>query len=811
MIKRRYLVFLVLALILVFVLYRKWFSFDAFLAGDWNIFFPEALRDFLLGSIWNSWHTSLGGVDVFVWQYPYCFFESVFGYFNLASNVSDKLLILLPLAFFSLLFPFLLLRKIFRSEILAFIGAMYFSYSSYILAIHTEGHQDLSMAGVWGVLSLYLLMRMREEMRGRWAVLAGMMLAVAGYYDFRFAYIFFGVGVLYFLWEWWGMVRPHPSPLPEGEGGENPLRPSDTSPSRGGGGVLFRLFGVFALVFVGLNVFWVLPFGAAGAVSENGGMGRDLFGNDYFELEDAMYLSHPFWTGYGVEWFRDHAAPWWLSALGVLAWIGFWVGRKNRTVVFFTLLSVIGILLGKQVSEPWGNLYYFLYDHIPGFNAFREASKFYVLVALGYAVGIGALVERLLPSSNSQSITNNSQQRKARKREDDPHPNPLPEGQGDKGKDKNPLLSFLGISRIRVPLERGDSPHSVSLSRRARGMIRWLRYAAVAGIAGLALWNANLLVTGRIGTMFVPREIHEDYYRYREFINGQQEYFRVLSVPVPSKWMVYTNRHPKAGLVDLMRGPWEEFSLPAMDGHPEREERKELSPLEQGFSDRLLDVSAIRYVAVPRDDPDNADDFFGAYGDRDVFLAHLDALPYLRRIDAGTGSVVVYENVDARPHLYLTGEPETIRHEVPMREVTYEAVSPSEYRVEIPAKLLANPHPNSLLEGEGVLYLNFAESYHPGWKVRIGDFSWWDALRRPGYFLPDELHIGNGAGLNTFRLDRDSLVPGGDGAVRLTVFFRPQAYLYLGLGISGAVLAACLGYLGWDLARRRRRAGKGKE
>ena len=54
-------------------------------------------------------------------------------------------------------------------------------------------------------------------------------------------------------------------------------------------------------------------------------------------------------------------------------------------------------------------------------------------------------------------------------------------------------------------------------------------------------------------------------------------------------------------------------------------------------------------------------------------------------------------------------------------------------------------------------------------------------------------------------------MPGGDGAVRLTVFFRPQAYLYLGLGISGAVLAACLGYLGWDLARRRRRAGKGKE
>ena len=173
-------------------------------------------------------------------------------------------------------------------------------------------------------------------------------------------------------------------------------------------GGLLRLFGVFVVVFVGLNVFWILPFGAAGVVGlENAGMGRDLFGNDAFELDDAMYLSHPFWTGYGVKWFSDQATPWWLSILGVLAWVGFWVGRRNRPVVFFAIISVLGILLGKQVSEPWGNLYYFLYDHVPGFSAFREASKFYILVILGYAVGIGALVQGLLSKSNEQPTTDN--------------------------------------------------------------------------------------------------------------------------------------------------------------------------------------------------------------------------------------------------------------------------------------------------------------------------------------------------------------------------------------------------------------------
>lgn len=117
----------------------------------------------------------------------------------------------------------------------------------------------------------------------------------------------------------------------------------------------------------------------------------------------------------------------------------------------------------------------------------------------------------------------------------------------------------------------------------------------------------------------------------------------------------------------------------------------------------------------------------------------------------------------------------------------FRAVSPSEYRVEISAEVLS-----TLPESA---YLDFSEAYHPDWKVRVGNFSWWDALRRPGYFLPDAIHTENDAGLNAFRLDRSALIPDSDGVVRLTVFFRPQAHLYLGLWISGGVLVLCLAFL----------------
>jgi hypothetical protein len=39
--------------------------------------------------------------------------------------------------------------------------------------------------------------------------------------------------------------------------------------------------------------------------------------------------------------------------------------------------------------------------------------------------------------------------------------------------------------------------------------------------------------------------------------------------------------------------------------------------------------------------------------------------------------------------------------------------------------------------------------------------------------------------------------PNGSYNIRLTLYFKPQSYFYLGLIVSGVTLAGCLGYLGW--------------
>jgi hypothetical protein len=47
--------------------------------------------------------------------------------------------------------------------------------------------------------------------------------------------------------------------------------------------------------------------------------------------------------------------------------------------------------------------------------------------------------------------------------------------------------------------------------------------------------------------------------------------------------------------------------------------------------------------------------------------------------------------------------------------------------------------------------------------------------------------------------------PDGSIDIELTLYFKPQSYFYVGLIISGTTLVGCLGYLGWDLVRRRKR------
>lgn len=77
--------------------------------------------------------------------------------------------------------------------------------------------------------------------------------------------------------------------------------------------------------------------------------------------------------------------------------------RQARTIIYFSLLGLVGAFLAKGTNPPFGNIYVWLFNYVPGFTVFRDPTKFYLFIALSYAVllpyglnQIGSLVSEKL-------------------------------------------------------------------------------------------------------------------------------------------------------------------------------------------------------------------------------------------------------------------------------------------------------------------------------------------------------------------------------------------------------------------------------
>jgi len=311
--------------------------------------------------------------------------------------------------------------------------------------------------------------------------------------------------------------------------------------------------------------------------------------------------------------------------------------------------------------------------------------------------------------------------------------------------------------------------------------------------------NAKPLMFNKIGDLSTHRHIPRDYVVFKDFILNQSDYLRTLWLPTNSRWSIYTNNHPKVGLVSVIDSNWLEFNKNNNRiGFPE--EKRILQIIYKKISNGLADSSSIKYVIVPLQDKANDDDFFVFYGnDRNFYIRELNKIRWLKKIDIGTKELVVYENEGYRPHIYTATQKETIYKEVPYKKVAFQFKNPTEYKIKL--KNIKQP-----------FFLNFSEAFHSDWKLRVGGFNWFKVLTDKNYFLPDKYHFKNDATLNSFYIDPATICKtynckkNTDGSydINLTLYFRPQSYMYLGLIISGTTLFACLSYLAFILCSKLR-------
>jgi hypothetical protein len=250
-----------------------------------------------------------------------------------------------------------------------------------------------------------------------------------------------------------------------------------------------------------------------------------------------------------------------------------------------------------------------------------------------------------------------------------------------------------------------------------------------------------------------------------------------LWIPTISNWSVFTNNHPKVSAVGDL-DYYYNFSQDSL-------KKQLIAIFELNSTNYLLDNSSIKYIVVPIKDLGDDNPFYYYGNNRQFYIDRLDKTAYLKKINIGTDELTVYENKNFRPRIYSTIEKETILKNVPFSKLNYQFVNPAEYKVILPN--ISEP-----------VYLNFSDTYHPDWKLRVGEFNWFQSLIQKDYYYPDKYHLESDIGLNHWKIDpkwfKDKGYQVGE-IVPITLYFAPQAWMNLGLIISGSTFIIILGFL----------------
>ena len=708
--KSKYILFLIA---IALISHLQWFNLNSILNfSDWSYWPTEPVNQ-----LYNSWGTwvnffNFGSVNI---QIPFLFFKSIWSLITnlgFSYDLATKITFLIPIAILGFIAPYILSKKLAENELISFITALFYGTTTYFL-IRQTSHIPVAFVYALTPLIIYFFIRALEKNKlVNWLIFI-LIYWISLCYEIRMMYIITFVLFFYFVFFYIPNIKKY-----------------------------WKNILLSILFLISLNMFWLLPTlfgGFSKDISEIAN--RGLFGNFLFDITHAFALFDSSWTGSYLNMeFIKQPIIWYFWIIPIIAFSSFLLNKNSRykkEIIFWGIISLIGIFLTKQAAEPLAGAYLWLYNNFPGFNLFREASKFYLITAVGYT-GLLAYTLLLLKENKNKIL--------------------------------NKYL-FIGFSVI---------------------------------ILLISIFNTKPLITGEIGTMFVPRQIPGDYLIFKDFVLKQDGFFRTFWTPTDSRWSIFTNQKPKISNVAVIESEWKKnISLePGYNNLPENKKITEIFKIKG--ANELFDISSIKYVIVPIRGFTNDDDFFIYYGGsenaniREWYISELDKIEWLKKIDIGTKELVTYENENFRPHIYMTKEQETIYQELPYEKVDFEHKNPSEYKIH-------------LKNVSGSFYLNFSESYHPDWGVKIGNFNWFSAIFEKNYFLKGEKHIKNNTGLNSFYIDLSSIsndnncTKNEDGSynVDLTLYFEPQSYFYLGLTISGITLIGITGYLLYDFKKRK--------
>jgi O-antigen/teichoic acid export membrane protein/tetratricopeptide (TPR) repeat protein len=352
------------------VVRNAWLSVRPLSSGDWK--WPSAgrvLEWFPWPSLWND-ALGLSGANRFqdAFRFPVYAVNGVIGAAGGSWTVIEKVVYFIPFAVLLPVAGWLLAREVLGRTRWALLAPVLLLGNTYFL-IEANGEIPLVLAEAVGCLALVAFLKSMRQLSMRWALVTSLLLGACAAADIRPAYVTAMLMAGYVI------------VLAAAEPGWRLL------------GQRLALGGVAALVFLGTQAFWIVPFATYGGH-------RSLptaASPDFTILTLAHGLSGTManWTGGTPAPFTQAPLDPMFMVLPLIALLPLAWRRMRPEVLWLALSAVVFAFLAKTNNPPFGGVYDWMYGHVPGFNLFREGSKFLYPIAIAYAVLIPTALKSL--------------------------------------------------------------------------------------------------------------------------------------------------------------------------------------------------------------------------------------------------------------------------------------------------------------------------------------------------------------------------------------------------------------------------------
>ncbi len=291
-----------------------------------------------------------------------------------------EVFLIFVLGFFSLskLLDYFKIQKPF-----SYLGTLFYNLNAFILFLIDGGQVSLALSyAIFPLAFFFFLIQLEKPNLKNRLNLIATLLAIS-IFDIRIIYLLFIICSLYLIFNFFLISKKEIMPT---------LKEA-----------FFSAF-LIILTLAAFHTYWILPsiLIKSPQLPQTYDRTSQIDFLSFSSVGHSLLLQQPHWYKNVFGQVSNLKAE--FIFIPVLIFLVPLLHKKDKVVGFWLIIAALGIFLSKGSQPPLGQIYPWLFTHIPLFSIFRDPTKFYLFISLSYSILVAISLQELVRLGKNKLI-----------------------------------------------------------------------------------------------------------------------------------------------------------------------------------------------------------------------------------------------------------------------------------------------------------------------------------------------------------------------------------------------------------------------